>query len=57
MELGLSALGACVAGNRAFASQRLEDFQSLCLPLLASEVVGEAAFEAVRLLASCMPGR
>ena len=103
LELGLSVLGACVASNRAFAAQNLEDYQALCLPLLASELVGEcegsavpnflgsrlsytkysptairtvaatacesmagpppppltgeAAFEAVRLLASCMPGK
>ncbi len=41
---------------RTFAAQRLEEYQRLCLPLLPSDILGGAAFDAVRLLASCMPG-
>ncbi|GAX75317.1 hypothetical protein CEUSTIGMA_g2762.t1 [Chlamydomonas eustigma] len=57
IELGLSLLASCVSGNKAFAALRLEEYQSMCLPFLASELVGAAACDAVRVLASCMPGR
>ena len=40
-----------------FASQHLEDYQAMSMPLLSSGLVGEAAFEAIRHLSSCLPGR
>ncbi|GIL73837.1 hypothetical protein Vretimale_5312 [Volvox reticuliferus] len=57
LELGLRALGCVVEEAPRDASQHLEEYQELCLPLMSSWLVGEAAFDAVRALSTCMPGR
>ncbi|GIL49256.1 hypothetical protein Vafri_5386 [Volvox africanus] len=57
LELGLRALGCVVEAAPRDASQHLEEYQELCLPLMSSWLVGEAAFDAVRALSTCMPGR
>lgn len=50
LSLGLAALGAVVVGNPTFASQHLEDFEALCLPLMASQLVGECMSESTGVL-------
>ncbi|GLC46160.1 hypothetical protein PLESTB_001196200 [Pleodorina starrii] len=57
LELGLRAMGCVVEAAPRDASQHLEEYQELCLPLMSSWLVGEAAFDAVRALSTCMPGR
>ncbi|KAG2489371.1 hypothetical protein HYH03_012201 [Edaphochlamys debaryana] len=57
LELGLRALGSVVEQAPRDAAQHLESYQELCLPLMSSWLVGEAAFDAVRALSTCMPGR
>jgi hypothetical protein len=42
LQLGLGALGAVVEAAPAHASQHLESYQELCLPLMSSWLVGEA---------------
>jgi hypothetical protein len=42
IELGLLLLASCVAGNKAFAALRLEEYQAMCLPFLSSELVGKS---------------
>lgn len=55
LDTGLAALQACVQGNTRFAASHLRELSSLCQPLMASPVSGDAAFAAVRALARCMP--
>ncbi|MEW5303879.1 MAG: hypothetical protein WDW36_006532 [Sanguina aurantia] len=57
LELGLAALSAVVAGNPTFAAQHLEDFEALAMPLMSSGLVGAPAFNAIRSLSTCLPGR
>ncbi|KAG2444413.1 hypothetical protein HXX76_001166 [Chlamydomonas incerta] len=57
LELGLVALGQVVEQAPRHAATHLEAYQELCLPLMSSWLVGEAAFDAVRALSTCMPGR
>ncbi|KXZ48792.1 hypothetical protein GPECTOR_25g376 [Gonium pectorale] len=57
LELGLRCLGCCVETAPAAASLHLEEYQELCLPLMSSWLVGEAAFDSVRALSTCLPGR
>ncbi|PNH07202.1 hypothetical protein TSOC_006379, partial [Tetrabaena socialis] len=57
LELGLHALGRVVEAAPRHASQHLESYQELCLPLMSSWLVGEAAFDSVRALSTCLPGR
>lgn len=40
LELGLATLGAVVAGNARYAALKLEELRELCLPLIASPLVG-----------------
>jgi hypothetical protein len=42
LATGLSTLSAVVAGNTRAAALRLEEYRDLCLPLLASDLVGES---------------
>ncbi len=55
LETGLHALACCPEAAPAAAAAHLRDLSPLCLPLLASPVVGGAALDAVRALARCMP--
>jgi len=55
LETGLRALACCADAAPAAAAAHMRDLSPLCVPLLASPVVGAAALAAVRALARCMP--
>lgn len=51
LQLGASTLVAVVGGNTRFAALKLEELRELCLPLVASRLVG--GWHSVAIVLGC----